>query len=513
MKAKHLLKVAGVSLFAFALAGAGALAARAQKAEPVSADDPNTWMVRFELCLGDCSPHSESCVFPEDKPVDGVRFHYWGTNVDESVDASYMFYFTHDYYGVNVALKDDQTINGCQWILEQRSEGDKYSADITKFGADDITSLNKDTDIVGIEYQYSNDWYDDGGQWKWNLTNSMGEATWYIRAEVGIGTTTNYNFVKDPANNRFVIQDVAFDAQDAIGFGAQGGYPLPSGAFDMLDDKSLEYAVSAGQHNWFWLNAGVYDFFLTNGNIMIRKQISEYVAVYLLGIDEDAYVYTFGEGGYEGFGAWPGTRLGNLVQAQEVSGDLHFGGEDLDIWYLALNVGYPAADHIIVSYVNEHGVVGNQTGDMLLVEGAAYEFVNNDDYYNAEAGATIRLLLDAEEYRNAAAGSVCNFSVPNAQEIVNRYNDLGLDARNYFDATTVYTFKRDGSDGKEWVSYRVVIEELGRIAGISPAGPSRYVPTGVNNNATTTSIIIVLTVSLSMISIATLIIIRKRKRQ
>ena len=507
MKARHLLKVAGVSLFAFALAGAGALAARSQKAEQAAADDPNTWMVRFELSLGECSPSSDSSCFPEDKPVEGVRFHYWGDNVDTEVSADYMYYWANDLYGVNVALKDNQVIRGCQWILEQRVEGDKYSLDITQFGSNLVTYLDKDTTIFGIEYQFSNNWTGD----KWHLTSDVGYPTSYITAQVGIGSYTDYNFAKDPANNRFVA-DIELVSDDAIGFITEGSFELSSMIRRMLDEKSLDY-IYGGTDNWWYAEAGRYDYILGNGTLKIRKQISEYVAVYLLGIDEDAYVYTFGEGGYEGFGAWPGTRLGSLVQAQEVSGDLHFGGEDLDIWYLALNVGYPAADHIIVSYVNEHGVVGNQTGDMLLVEGAAYEFVNDNDYYNAEAGATIRLLLDAEEYRNAAAGSVCNFNVPNAQEIVNRYNDLGLDARNYFDATTVYTFKRDGSDGKEWVSYRAVIEELGRIAGISPVGPSRYVPTNVNRNANITTIIIVLAVSLSLVGCTTLVVIRKRKHQ
>ena len=48
MKAKHLLKVAGASIFAFALACVGALAAKPQKAEPVSADG-ETWMINATL--------------------------------------------------------------------------------------------------------------------------------------------------------------------------------------------------------------------------------------------------------------------------------------------------------------------------------------------------------------------------------------------------------------------------------------------------------------------------------
>lgn len=516
MKIKRLFSVLGLGLFAAASAGVGTLSLRNAQPKEANADAPNTWMVRFQLCLGDCSPNYEGCCFPADKPVDGVRFHYWGNGgVDNWVDAEYMFYFTYDYYGVNVSLKDDQTINGCQWVLEQRGEGDKYSVDITKFGSNEVTSLNKDTTLYGIEYQCdcSGAWVEDGGNWKWPLVSETGHATTYLRAEVGIGTYTYHNFVKDPANNRFIITELEFPSSDAISFGAEGSFEIDSGALSMLDTKSLEY-ISGEQPNWWYMAYGRYDIILLNGTLKIRRYDSEYVGVYLVNVDENVFVYTFGESGAEEFGAFPGTRLGDIALAQEVSGDLHFQNNDWDIWYLPVNYLYPSADHIILSIKDELGNVVDQTADMLLSECSAYWFSYDDDYHNDDAGVALEFLLDAEYFRiNADNESICNIDISDASDLIQRYNSLNETIRStYVDNTTVYTHKRDGSDGKADVSYRLVMEELAKLVGANLVGGSRYTPTS-NNNVNYTTIIIVLAVTLSVAVCIVLILAKKRKHQ
>ena len=494
-----------------ALAGLGAAGLMSNKgAEQVKADAPNTWMVRFQLNLGDCSPSDpENSCFPEDKPVDGVKFHYWGNNVDQWTSAEYMYYSAFDFYAINVSLRDDQTINGCQWILEQRNEGDKYSVDITKFGADDVNTLDKDTDIAGIQYQCycSNTWIGD----KWQFVSDRGYATKYIKAEVGVGEYTYYNFEKDPTHNRFVADNVNFPSDEAIGFNTENNFELSSNAKALLDEKSEEF-MYGGTNNWWYMNKGQYDFILENATLKIRKIVNEYVGVYLVGVDADVRVYTFGEGGIEEFGTFPGTRLGDVVGAQEVTGDLQFQGNDLDLWYLPLNYGYPNADHIILSYVNEYGYVGTQTKNMLLVEGSAYWFTYEEEYHNDDAGLALQFLLDVEEKRlDATDDSVCNISKSDAAAIVNAYNGLSSTIREtYIDSTTVNTLRRDGEEGKEYVSYRLVIEELAKIAEISLVGANR-----VNTLKANVPTIIVVVSAMIVVSagLVTVLVFKRRKHE
>ena len=509
MKVKRLFSVLGLGLFAAASAGVGALGLRNAQPKEADATDPNTWMVRFQLNLGECSPNDPNCCFPDDKPVDGVKFHYWGDNVDDWATAEYMFYWANDLYGVNVALKDNQVIKGCQWILEQRVEGDKYSEDITQFGSDLVTYLDKDTTIAGIQYQFSNNWNGD----KWELTSEAGYATSYIKAQVGVGDYTDYEFVKDPANNRFVAE-VMLPSEDAVGFETEGNFEFSGNILAMLDDKSLTY-VTGGTNNWWYSEFGSYDYILLNGTLKIRKNISEVATVYLIGVDADVRIYTFGEGGIKEFGDFPGTRLGDILMADNVTGDLHFENNDVQIWRLRLSCGYPGGDHIIMTYLNEYGNVGTQTADMLLLPGSAYWFSYDADYHNDEAGMALDFLLDLENFRNAADDdSICNISASDAEAIINSYNLLSPVVREtYIDKTTINTHKRDGSEGKEYVSCRLIIEELGKICGVTPVGASRYVPTDINRTANITTIIIVLAVSLSLVGFTTLIVVRRRKHQ
>jgi hypothetical protein len=510
MKIKRLFSVLGLGLFAAASAGVGALGLKNAQPKEANADTPNTWMVRFQLSLGECSPNDPDSCFPADKPVDGVRLHYWGDSVDAWTRAEHMFYFASDIYGVNVSLNDDQVIRGCQWVLEQRVEGDKYSVDITQFGSNLVTSLNKDTTIAGIQYQFQNSW---NGEGKWELTNDTGVATSYLKVDVGIDDHTYYNFEKDPINNRFVAS-ISLPSSDAIGFITEGNFVFESRIKDMLDTKSLDY-IYGGTDNWWYAEFGSYDYILLNGTLKIRKNISEVVSVYLIGVDADVRIYTFGEGGIKEFGDFPGTRLGDILIADNVTGDLHFENNNVQIWRLRLSCGYPGGDHIIMTYLNELGNVGNQTADMLLLPGSAYWFSYEADYHNDEAGMALDFLLDLENFRNAADDdSICNISVSDAEGIINAYNLLSPVVREtYIDKTTINTHKRDGSEGKEYVSCRLIIEELGKIANVTPVGGSRYVPTDVNRTANITTIIIVLAVSLSLVGFTTLIVVRRRKHQ
>ena len=522
MKIKRFLSILGLGLFAAVSAGAGLALAKDAKAEPVNAD-ANTWMMRFELCLGSVSPHHDPVPWG-DNYVESVRFHYWGTNVDEEVDASYMYFFTHDYYGVNVALTDSQTITGAQWEFHQHGIDDwKYSVDITDFGSDDVHQLNKDSTLAGIMWQVSDaitgsSGWEDG---KWKLMSDKGYPTSYIQLEVGIGTPEYVNFVKEPSSNSFVVRNREFD-NDSVSLAVEsGGFELSDG-FYMMDETSKQY-IQGGEEahpNWWYMKgSGTFDYILTSGGLKIRKHIEDYYSVYLVNVTEDVYVYTFGESGYEQFGAHPGKKLSEIASKENVTGDLHFQDRNVDVWTIDLNIGYPTADHLILTYMNEHGYVGSQSADMLLVPYSAYWFSDDVDYHNDDAGAALDFLRYAEEYRLAAVDeSICNLDTNQAKSIVNRYNNLTQTQREtYVDATTVLTYRPSLEAGKEYVSYRLVMEQISIIAGIDLEGSERSVSSPIVNAATTdatTLIAIVAIVAIiSISSVAVLLVIKKRKHQ
>ena len=455
MKIKRFLSILGLGLFAAVSAGAGLALAKDAKAEPANAD-ANTWMVRFQLNLGVCSPSDPSSVFPEENQVDGVRFHYWGDGgVNETVRAPKMFAaYKQDYYAINISLTDSQTINGCQWILERRGIGDKYSLDITQFGDPLVTSLNKDTTVAGLEYQFDNVWTEvSPGDWHWALLKDEGNVTTYYKADIGVSEHTYPVLEKEPANNVFAIRGLTLSVTDGVSFETENGVMLSSNCRALLDAASLEY-VSGDQLNWFWLQAGEFDIILASDCMKIRKHIEDYYSVYLVGVTDDVWVYTFGESGYKQFGDFPGTKLSEIVNKENVTGDLHFQDRNVDVWTIDVNIGYPTADHIILTYMNEFGYVGSQSEDMLLVPYSAYWFADIADYHNDDAGAALDFLLYAEEYRLAAVDeSICNLDTNQAKAIVNKYNNLTQTQREtYVDATTVLTYRPSLEAGKEYVS-------------------------------------------------------------
>lgn len=521
MKIKNIFSVIGLGLFAAVSVGAGVALAKSAKAEPVNAD-ANTWMVRFQLDLGSCSPSSPSSVFPAENQVDGVRFHYWGDGgVDETVRASKMFArFEHDYYAINVSLADSQTINGAQWILEQRGIGDKYSIDITQFGDSLVTSLNKDTTVAGLQYQFDNVWTEvNPGDWHWALLKDEGDFTTYYKADIGVDEHTYPVLQKEPANNVFAIRNLTLSATDGVSFETENGVMFSSNCRGLLDAASLEF-VGGDQPNWFWLYGGTYDIILASDCMKIRKHVDDYYAVYLIGVEDDVWVYTFGENGYEQFGEFPGTQLSAIAGKSDVKGDLHFQGSDFGLWTLDVYIGYPKADHMILSYKNEYGIVANQSADMLLVPESAYYFSDVEDYYNDDASAALNFLSYAEEYRLGATNeSICNISESNAKLIVNKYNLLSDDQREiYVDSTTVNTHKRDGSEGKEYVSYRLVMEQISAIAGIDLEGGSgRNISSPIANATSVDSTTLIAVVSIvafiSLSSIGVMLVIKKRKHQ
>ena len=393
---------------------------------------------------------------------------------------------------------------------------------------DDIHQLDKDSDVAGIQWQVSDAVASDSpGAWvdgKWTLMSDEGYPTSYLKMVVGLNPNKEFfEFVKEPSSNSFVIKNHEIENGDAIEFDVEAGGFQFSDGYLMMDEESKQYVQgdpSEGHPNWWYMDgSGTFDFILSNSGFKMRKHVDDYYAVYLVGVDADVWVYTFGESGYKQFGDFPGTQLSAIAGKSDVKGDLHFQGSDFGLWTLDVHIGYPTADHMILSYKNEYGVVANQTADMLLVPESAYYFSDIEDYYNDDASAALNFLSYAEEYRLGATDeSVCNISSSNAALIVNKYNHLSDDQREiYVDTTTVNTHKRDGSEGKEYVSYRVVMEQIALIAGVNLAGSGRTISSPITVGTTTDPTTLIAVVSIvaviSLSSVAVLLVLKKRKHQ
>ena len=502
MKAKHLLKVAGASIFAFALACVGALAAKPQKAEPVSADG-ETWMINATFNA------------KEIMTWDGVGIHSFvfrcGMDGEEGwAEKTMSPSGTEGLYTANLTFTDDFQFNRIQVKFTQNGE--------TKWSNPYSLSGSKATHQGWYGLTYSS--WDSG-----NNFNVSGNS--YVSGPSFQYNNVNYVLEEDVANSRyiyrnFVVSEVGSSIYYIFYWAMSYSHTLNTLTANTVNkyfsDKGWELS-----DEWCCMRiTGTYDvIFKDDGNdggvVEFKLHSDDRDYIYLVGTDitEDTAIYTFGETGIEEFGAFPGKQLKDVVGAEEIHGDLKFQGEENYIWRVEVDMYYPKADHLILSQINEHGVVGTQTADMLLVRHSAYWFSNDIDYHNDLAGSALKFLFDAEAVRKAASDqSVCDVAKLDAESIVYTYNSLGTFMQEtYIDNTTVNTWTDSTRTAKQYVSYRAVMEELARIAEMSLPNSSKYVPTGVNNNAKTTSIIIVLTVSLSMISISTLIIIRKRKHQ
>lgn len=293
MKIKHVIASLSLSLVtAFGVAvGFGAH----KEAKAAKADGENTWMFRAQLNLGECSPNLPGSVFPADDAVDGVVFHYWGAGLDVRVNAEYNFFATFDAYGVNVALKDDQVIDGAQWIIHQQQAGDKYSEDITVFGQYEKTCLDKDTPYAVLEWQFKNVW--DGAD-HFSFYDTKG----YSADGLTVDSLyfTNKNFVKNPAKNVFVASEYEITGTDGVEltYINNNGITLSSRFTLLLDEESAPY-VDPRQPNWFYITeAGEYDLVLSSGHLSVKKYEEEETYIYYVSQsdndDSTLRIYTFG---------------------------------------------------------------------------------------------------------------------------------------------------------------------------------------------------------------------------
>ena len=232
--------------------------------------------------------------------------------------------------------------------------------------------------------------------------------------------------------------------------------------------------------------------------------------------DTPNYIYTFktvddvdldGE-----FGAWPGTKITEIPNVEEVHGVLRFQNIDQKIYKIPFTSSL--ADSKIVLNA---GQGKDQTGNMDLTAGAAYWFVGGKSTTggpNADGGAALDFLLKAEGIRNGATYqahpySVCGISKEDAKELVSEYAAFTNEVKEeYINCSYTYTYKDATFEANDSWSYAQIMRQLGEIA-TTPDGILSI--DGMKGDQAVTTIAITIIAAVVVVGFISFIAIRKRK--
>ncbi len=511
MKLKRLFSILALAIFGVSSIGVGASLLNKTPIE-TRAEAAKTWMFRAQLNLADASPNKEGNVFGEDA-VDMVKFHYWGTGLDKTVEASHMGTdsdWNKDIYGVNISLADSDVISGAQWILHQKTSGDKYSVDLKNFGNLNFSTIDKNTKHSVIEWAYKHEWTSDG-HWKVpeGLSTSIDKLNINIKNQ-----TTKFEFVKEPQNNVFAIRNFVYPESELIIENNLGSSIHFQRLFYGLAFRgSGKDVVISGSSNWIRLKeAGTYDFVFRDNSIEIKKyaDATDTYVYYVTGGGEATKDYIYSWGGSMQFGAFPGTKITDVAGVKEVTnGVLHFqGGSDKNLIYkIPLQTGYPTGDSM---FMFNNGTSEYKSDERAIVSTASYWWTGPA---NIDATKGLEFLLEAEAIRNAATNySVCNITSEDARKIVTAYNALSEKVKTtYVDTSSTFTWTSIEMNDNTLVSYKAIVERLALAGGVAVAGSS-LINLGFHSNMNTTvTAILAVIVAIGSISAVTLIILKKRK--
>ena len=516
MKLKRLFSVIGLGLFAITSVAAGVLALiKGPKMEQAKAEGED-WMFRIQINM------KEATQWDGDGEISNLRFHYWGKDNGEDYNETVGLPLMNGngkygqeptdneaVYGTNVVLPATKTVTGGCFILDQVTKKNCYSFDLEDC---EFSAVN-DTWI--LDYIYSK-WTDPE---KWNAVLTGNASRPQLKADDADGVF----FTANTAQKRWELKDYVYDresAQKYFHFIIGNYYASSIVAIDSYEALAQGSDYSA---RWISLNeSGTYDFYLYDapsgvGQMVIQKHgvTSTSYVYYITGETAPTVNYVFARGGVQQFGAWPGQPVATV--GTEVTGSrvLQFNGEDVLIYRIPIKAGFDGDTRLIINYQGEPKA---QSSEKSIVIGAAFKW--GDASMNYDMGAALDFLTAAEAARNAVIAhddikdySVCGISKAKATELVNDYNGLTEDRRAYVDASSVLTYKRNGDDGNEMVSYRVVMEQLAKISGVALVGTNQAFSFGFQNNETVlVAIISVITVT-SIAGVVALVIIRKRKHQ
>lgn len=504
MRIKKLLSVVGLGLFAAVSVGAGVALAKSPTSNVAKADDPKTWMSMVTIDM-------TNIIDGSDGSISNVRWHAWGTDYDQTFVMHESGYAKN--YTVMVSFTDAQSVSGFQFIFTQT--GGAYPGE--KYSVDKAHSLSKSTVNPDIRLISDNTW---DGESKWGLSSvaSYKAFSWFG------GVSHDYD--RDPVKQVLSVKNITvsnanFYVESRIINGSISDYTR-----DITRTDSMKYVHSSGTQYLELEYTYTYDFFVYNNysdsgifEIKRHEDASASFIYYVLenNIPTKDYIYSWG--GSEQFGEWPGTKITDVTDVEEVTGggDLHFEGSDTPklIYRIPITRGYPTGD-LYFKWNNGKGSTDpdkweSPTSEIILENAYWYTAVAN-----ADAGHAIDFLTLVEAYRTGASGSVCNISETNAKFLVNTYNAHTDEVRDYVDRSKVYTFKVDKSEGKELVSYRKVMEELARIGKVTLTGSSPR-PTSIIGEITAENgalIAVVAAIALiSISSVAILLVIKKRKHE
>lgn len=502
-------KLLGGTLLASLLAlgvGVGVASKAPVKAEPVAADE-DTWMSNFSFNAG-------ALLEIEGFDPNSIYVH---TYTDGVGNDRYFNMFPiksgSQYYSVNATFPSWYTYNRVQFKLQVGGE-DKWASPYSE-------SASEGSHYKQVYCTFGS--WNEGENWTFSLrtTNNLfidyapsgQHNSYYFEEDVGSASFVVRDFVADEVNTKYY----SIDYRDSWAFAR---LTLSDVDADKTNPNSVMTYVT---DEWCSMKEGTYDVILKNNNsgnglLEFRKHTSQESYVYLVGgdINPNVWVYTFSSGGVEQFGSFPGTQLKDITGYQDITGDMYFQGLDVSAFYLPLEIGYPAADHLILAWKNEYGVVANQSANMLLVEDSAYWFSYEAEYHNDEAGEALTFLWNFENVRKSTANeSICELSQSQAEDIVNRYNNLSSNIvrSTYVDCTTINTWKGAEKDAKQYTRVDAMLKVVEEIAGVSLVSSSLvtmgYENQISNNGALYASIAIVSLISVSLL--VTLVIVKKRK--
>ena len=487
MKFKHV--VASLSLAMFTAFGAAAGLSMKKEAKAVKADG-DTWMMHFSLNSKEIAGYMDADSMWVQTYTEGVGNSKWFQ--------MYPIESGSQYFAVNATFPDSYSFNRIQYKFSQGGA--------EKWGVSYSIEVNKES--------YSRMLYSTFGSWSGDLWSFSVNTYSDIFVEYN---DVSYVLEEDVANKRFIASNFVSDESDYYTFYYRCSWDF---AESTLTESSKEYFTVLSE-TWCSMKAGTYDIILKNNNnddgiVQVYKHETESSYVYVVNESSDCYIYTFGAGGQEQFGAFPGTKISDLILADEaayIGGTLDFQNKTTQLLRVNVEVGYPVADHVILAYKNEYGYVGSKSADMLLVAGSAYWFSNDADYHNDDAGTVLDVLVELrEEIEGATDGSVCNISKSVASNLVSKYLALTEDQKEtYFDCSSIETKKRDGSAGSEYVDCRTIIEQVAIIAGSPLEGSSlNFGHLDIANNS---AIVIVIAVAAVSTLAFTMLLVFKKKKQ
>lgn len=500
MKLKNLFITLGLTL----AVGIGVGAGLSKKNELKSASAEGEWLFSAVLDLG-----VSNTEIPTYEGFDGssIKFKCWNSSDYEGTVKLLDMHETGktNVYMVIAKLESAYSFDRLQFRYTENS-GDKYSE---AYSSTTFTSGSTNKCVRG--YNYLGGWTGD----TWNLALQQYAAPTFDDG------TYSHSFVADVANTRYKLTNINLVKDEYVNFYCDA---VSNGYCSFFKDSCSSSFFSGIGTTWAQINANyTVDIFLENSysddGIIEMKAHSDPNVTYIYYVLENNtptndYIYTWG--GSEQFGAWPGTKVTEAVGVQEVTnnGVLHFQGSETPklIYKIPVDTAYPSGDDYFKlnngKNENEEGYWASETRP-----------INGHNAYwytgaaNSLAGYAIDWLVEAERIRNLATNtSVCHISVSDAESLVNTYLSLGGEMQEtYIDCTTVYTHKRDKTEGNELVSYRAVVEELARIAGINLSPANKIAANGETSVKNTSALVLVIISATALVSVGGYFLLRKKR--